>query len=145
MQEEEYRRHDEQRGSQRAHRKHAIENTGNCTESEKDAKHKIEYIGEPLQTANEVEIALGKCQAILRFHPVCPGHKRIPMFSENLDAAKAPTESLFLQTLKGIWHQAAAITVFDIERFVTKLENTQAGFGIFGDAPLVPAADLLQG
>ncbi len=49
-----------------------------------------------------------------------------------------------LQPGEGARHQPAAQAAVKVHRFVAALQDAQAGLGVFGDAPLAPAADLLQ-
>ncbi len=49
-----------------------------------------------------------------------------------------------LQSGEGARHQSAPQAAVIVQRFVAELQDAQAGLGIFRDAPLAPAADLLQ-
>ncbi len=63
---------------------------------------------------------------------------------QDLDAAEAPPEPLALQRLEGQRHHAVAERVVDVQAGPAGAQQPQRQLGVLGDAPLVPAADLLE-
>src|SRR5512133_3123705 len=83
-------------------------------QDQEKCKQKIEHIREPSQATYQIIITLRESQLILRVYPMRPGHERLPVFLEDLNAAKAPAETLFLQAFEVQRHQSAAKGAVDI-------------------------------
>ena len=66
------------------------------------------------------------------------------MHAQDLHAAEAPTEPLALQGGEGQRHDALAVGLRDVDPRVPVHQQAERGLGVLGDAPFVPAPELLQ-
>src|SRR3954452_1550672 len=71
-------------------------------------------------------------------------HHLAPVALEDLHRAIGPAESLRLIRREAVRHKALTKAVRHINRFIARFEQAEAQFGVFGDAPLTPAADFDQ-
>jgi hypothetical protein len=65
--------------------------------------------------------------------------------SQDLDAAEAPPVPLALQRLEGQRHDAVPAGFVHVQARPARAKQAQRDFGVLGDAPLVPAAEFVQG
>ena len=66
------------------------------------------------------------------------------MFLQDLDPSERPAESLALQRGERERHDALAERLRNVQALISRLEHPQRRLSIFCDAPLLPAADLLE-
>src|SRR6185436_3388946 len=70
--------------------------------------------------------------------------QRSPVATQDLDAAEGPPITLLAEALVGQGHDPLAEWSRQVDGPVAVGENPQACLSVFGDDPLVPAADLLE-
>ena len=66
------------------------------------------------------------------------------MAAHDLHGAIGPAIALLLEVDERVRHQTASIAVGQVSGLIASLEHAQSQFGIFGDAPLGPAAQSVQ-
>src|SRR4051794_23443049 len=71
-------------------------------------------------------------------------HHLAPVALKDLHRAIGPAKSLSLIRREAVRHKALTEAVRHINRFIAGFEQAEAEFGVFGDAPLAPAADFDQ-
>ena len=72
------------------------------------------------------------------------GQQLGPPLAQDLHAAEGPAEALLLEPVEIQRHHARAVRGAVVHPAIPAAEDAQAGLGVFGDARLAPAPDLLQ-
>ena len=99
----------------------------------------------PFSFATATEILFGRGQANSAPGRVAALGKRVLLVrGGNPTRSEALAQGLAVQALEVDRHQPAAERPVDVKRSISFLQDPQTGFGIFGDAPLIPAADLFE-
>ena len=81
-------------------------------------------------------------ESILRV--ALPGDEAAAVLAEDLDPSEAPSEPLALQGIEGKRHDSHAVGAVDVDALVAGREDAHRGFGVLGDAPFVPASDVVE-
>ena len=114
--------------------------SGDHEQQEREGQH--HQVSEPTEGRHEVVAALGGSEVVVG--RAVPGHEAAPVEAEDLHRAEAPAMALRVQSGEAGRHDASAEAAGDVHPRPARLEHPQRRFGVFADAPLVPAADVLE-
>src|ERR1700682_5918215 len=75
---------------------------------------------------------------------VAKGQELAPPETQDLHAAQRPAETLLLESVEIQRHHARAVRGAVVHTAIPTPEHAQTGLRVFGDALLIPTADLIE-
>ena len=109
---------------------------------QEDQEHQAEQVAVPLHRAGQVRPPLAGAEVVLLGDAA--GQQRAPVHPQDLDAAETPPVALALERLEGQRHDALAVGLVHVPPGPAGPQQPQRQLGVLGDAPLIPAAELLE-